>query len=263
MGISPALGLSAAVDDEQGVPKEGPEMPEDLASPRRAARRALDLLRHINDAHSAALFRPLVDRLRLFVSVGIDQDALDLAQHLWDTRRNGLESGVVGRAPSTRPCGGTHLLIPLLQEGSLVALVYLDSSHGREGEPWDQPSLDHLAPTLAHTILLPGPDLAFLPQDLSAYLARISTRDMRRIHLLAQLEGNEWNVARTARKMGVARATIYEWMKKLDVPARPPRAVRGDGGRPRPKAGPVQTRRVSSGPALEGNDPASTGSSGR
>jgi transcriptional regulator with GAF, ATPase, and Fis domain len=222
MGMSTAQRVAPPVD-QHAVPRavlqndavqssNVPESLDDLGSPRRAARQALELLQRLNGAHCAALFRPVVDRLRLFASVAIDQEALDQAQLV--------------RLTSSRPDGGTHLLIPLLHEGALAALIYLDSSRSRGGDPLDEPSLEHLGPSLTQAVLLPGPDLAFLPRDLSAYLARISTHDMRRIHLLAQLEGNEWNIARTARRMGVARATIYEWMKKFDIPARPAKATR-------------------------------------
>jgi regulatory Fis family protein len=236
MGMSTAQRVEPPVD-QHAVPRavlqndavqssNVPESLDDLGSPRRAARQALELLQRLNGAHCAALFRPVVDRLRLFASVAIDQEALDQAQLLWQVKRRDLESGLIVRLTSSRPDGGTHLLIPLLHEGALAALIYLDSSRSRGGDPLDEPSLEHLGPSLTQAVLLPGPDLAFLPRDLSAYLARISTHDMRRIHLLAQLEGNEWNIARTARKMGVARATIYEWMKKFDIPARPPKPTR-------------------------------------
>jgi transcriptional regulator of acetoin/glycerol metabolism len=53
-----------------------------------------------------------------------------------------------------------------------------------------------------------------LPADLS------SKSEDAALDIVATLEQHEWNIARVARARGVTRKTVYDWMKKYEIPRR-------------------------------------------
>jgi transcriptional regulator of acetoin/glycerol metabolism len=54
-----------------------------------------------------------------------------------------------------------------------------------------------------------------LPPDLPANDEEAAVQD-----IIATLELHEWNIARVARVKGVTRKTVYDWMKKYEIPRR-------------------------------------------
>src|SRR5262245_35785088 len=131
---------------------------EALDNPRRAARSALDFLHGTNGAHSSAVFTVRNDgQLRLFVSNGIDQDALEQAQALWDATQPALQRGEVQSASPSTAGGRTHVLAPLRQGGELVALLYLDSLNPRLPELLDRTSLERFGSVLVESVTSPDP----------------------------------------------------------------------------------------------------------
>jgi transcriptional regulator of acetoin/glycerol metabolism len=60
------------------------------------------------------------------------------------------------------------------------------------------------------SILIPPPSLTLIPQSGS-----------RAGEILEALEQNRWNVAKTARQLGLSRTYVYKKLKELDI--KPPR----------------------------------------
>lgn len=183
-------------------------------NPRRIAQRTLNHLKEINFAEGAAVFRAPDPggRLPIYVSAGIEQGGIDLAQRVVTERRAVLDAGA---RVLERDTGGRSFLVhPLLDGGVLVGLLYLDGQSVAFNTLIDLSGVERFA-TILVASLTTQETLEMAPYR--SQLARTSLSEIRRAHLVAQLEEHEWNKSVVARKMGVTRATIYEWMEKLGI----------------------------------------------
>ena len=179
--------------------------------PRRLGERTIDVVLSLVEGRSGAVFTLDGDRLRLFASRGVDQHALDAAQSVWSARADSLrrgegfyapEPGVLAGVKAQTRQGPTSLtLVPVLQDGILVALLYLDASEPHFLNNADRDRLSKFTRIIAKAVTrTPGPE-ASRAEAWETYLERTPVEDMEREKLLLLLNRNEWNIARVARLM--------------------------------------------------------------
>jgi transcriptional regulator of acetoin/glycerol metabolism len=165
------------------------------------------------EAHVAALFVPGPERtLDLRAGVDLDQAGIDSAGVVWSNHEQTLREGALTRL-------GQAIVWPLLLDGTLVALMYLDTAHADFPEPHEQ----------SHGRVLAERVRALeRPRALGPYLAGIASpaADLRR-QLEVVLRQVAGNVSAAARVLGVNRDTIYERAARLalDLPSFRPHAT--------------------------------------
>src|SRR5258706_12839075 len=98
--------------------------------PRGAAERRLEFLRSLNNARAAVVFALEADRLILFTGRGFSLEAMATVQAAWADHQTELVAGQTLRASDPR---ATYAIAPLIENGSVVALLYLDVA---AGDPW-------------------------------------------------------------------------------------------------------------------------------
>jgi hypothetical protein len=194
--------------------------------PRGAAERTLAFLASLNKARGAAVFALEGDRLTLFTGRGFDVEAVTAVQTAWASHRAKLQSGEVLRVDDGR---ARYAVAPLLEAGSVVALLYLDVAAGNDWTALDTSSLTAFGVAIAHAVIAAA-SAPPAPSPVQAYLSQTSDEEIARERLLLLLVQNEWNISRVARLMGVTRRTIYlrlqrhnivrEKVKKTEVPSR-------------------------------------------
>jgi len=166
-------------------------------SPRDAARKTLAWLMEFYGARSVALWRAGDDgTLLLEMGTAVDQEGIASAQALWTKDREALLAG----SPAMND---NRALIPLRVERSFA---YLD---GIEPKRLDVETIASVAAVAAKALLRDREAAATQPSSLE---------DVRREELVATLRLHEWNIARVARVKGVTRKTIYDWLKKYEIP---------------------------------------------
>ena len=198
--------------------------------PRRLAERTLDVVISLTDGRAAAVFTRDEDRMTLFASRGIDQEVLDAVQTVWSHHRASLESGGAfyvpdrvsdKRLPAEKRSGeaASLVVVPVLEEGDLVALLYVD---GRKSHLCAEHDLERLAKfsrIIAKAVSDAKDGGGQRAREVwEDYLERTPPEDMEREKLLLLLNRNEWNIARVSRLMGVTRRTIYLRLQRFKIP---------------------------------------------
>ena len=194
--------------------------------PRGAADRTLAFLLSLNKARGAAVFALDGERLTLFTGRGFGVEAVSTVQAAWSTHRAKLQSGEILRASDAR---ASYAVAPLMESGSVVALLYLDVAAGTDWSGLDTSSLTAFGVAIAHAVVAAA-TAPPAPSAVHAYLSQTSDEEIARERLLLLLVQNEWNISRVARLMGVTRRTIYlrlqrhnivrEKVRKTEVPSR-------------------------------------------
>jgi transcriptional regulator with GAF, ATPase, and Fis domain len=201
--------------------------------PRRLAERTLEVVMSLTNGRSGAVFSRDGDRVTLFASRGIDQSVLDSVQAAWSRFRESIEKGETfyvpdraaeRRIPKPEGEGGaaSFVVVPVIDEESLVALLYVDSHDPHFCETHDLARLSKFSRIVAKSVLdagTPHERPARSREDAwETYLERTPVEDMEREKLLLLLNRNEWNIARVARLMGVTRRTIYLRLQRYNIP---------------------------------------------
>jgi len=182
--------------------------------PRGAADRTLDFLISLNKARGAAVFALDGDRLNLFTGRGFDVETVATVQGVWTDHRAELAAGQILQASNAR---ATYAVAPLIEKGSVVALLYLDVATGRgEWAALDTGSLSAFGVAIAQAVIAAASAAPAL-SPVQAYLSQTSDEDIARERLLLLLVQNEWNIARVARIMGMTRRTIYHRLQRHNI----------------------------------------------
>lgn len=182
--------------------------------PRGAADRTIEFLLSINKARGAAVFALDGDHLILFTGRGFGLEAVATVQAAWTDHRPELAAGQVLRASDDR---ATYAIAPLIEKGSVVALLYLDVAAGTQWTALDPASLTAFGVAIAQAVIAAA-SASPLPSPVQAYLSQTSDEDIARERLLLLLVQNEWNISRVARLMGITRRTIYHRLQRHGIP---------------------------------------------
>jgi hypothetical protein len=196
--------------------------------PRRLGERTIDVVLSLVDGRCGAVFTLDGDRLLLFASRGVDQTALDAAQFVWSSRSDSLRQGeafyspepgaVAGLKEKTRGGPASLTIVPVLQDGLLVALLYIDAAEPHFLNNADRERLSKFARIIAKAVTQTAGPRTGRAEAWESYLERTPVEDMEREKLLLLLNRNEWNIARVARLMGVTRRTIYLRLQRHSIP---------------------------------------------
>jgi hypothetical protein len=125
----------------------------------------------------------------------------------------------LGRDNATRLAAGQelagpdYLLVPVLDAAAqLLGFLYLDSPRVASGTAFIGVYSVVFANCLTARSVDPSPALA-------QYLGSLTPRDedRNRERLVLSLNRFEWNIARVARDLGVARRTIYLWLARYGI----------------------------------------------
>ncbi len=181
--------------------------------PRGAADRTLDFLVSLNKARGAAVFALDGNSLNLFTGRGFDVDTVATVQGAWKDHGAELAAGQILQASNAR---ATYAIAPLIDKGSVVALLYLDIAAGREWAALDTGSLVAFGVAIAQAVIAAAAAAPAL-SPVQAYLSQTSDEDIARERLLLLLVQNEWNIARVARIMGMTRRTIYHRLQRHNI----------------------------------------------
>lgn len=197
--------------------------------PRRLAERTLEVVMSLTNGRAGAVFTRSDDRLALFASRGIDQEVLDVVQNVWACFHESLRQDDVFYVPD-RPndrrlpkpeaaVPAAFAVVPVLQDGNLIALLYVDSLDPHFCASHDLERLKKFSRIVAKAVTDAGDGRSRPPADAwETYLERTPVEDMEREKLLLLLNRNEWNIARVARLMGVTRRTIYLRLERYKIP---------------------------------------------
>ncbi|MCU0242919.1 MAG: GAF domain-containing protein, partial [Vicinamibacteria bacterium] len=169
------------------------------------------------------------ERIRLFASRCIDQQALDIIDHVWSTKKDGLLRGetfyVADRAserrlppPPSKCTVASFAVMPVFDGETLLALLFVDSTDPHFCDGHDLDRLQKFSRIIAKAV---GDSSAGSSQgsvaDWQTYLERTPVEDLEREKLLLLLNRNEWNIARVSRLMGVTRRTIYLRLQRYNI----------------------------------------------
>jgi hypothetical protein len=166
-------------------------------SPREAARKALSWLVEFHEARSAALWHAGDDNeLTLEMGVALDEQAIVAARSLWNRDREALLSGTPSRDDH-------RALVPIRGERSFL---YVD---GVDSKRLDVEMIAGVAAVASKAMRRDHSAPGEKPMGLEG---------LRREELIATLRLHEWNIARVARVKGVTRKTIYDWLKRYQIP---------------------------------------------
>jgi len=202
--------------------------------PRRLAERTLEVVMSLSNGRSGAVFtcRDSGDGVDLFASRGIDQAVLDAVPAVWDALADSLRQGqtvYVGDRETERrislPAGersgpASFALVPVFEDETLVALLYVDSAEPHFCDTHDLERLGKFSRIIAKAVTesVAPAEAGRTSEAWQAYLERTPVEDMEREKLLLLLNRNEWNIARVARLMGVTRRTIYLRLQRYGIP---------------------------------------------
>lgn len=174
------------------------------------AQLVIDLTVELLAARGAAFVACAGSSLRLVASHGLTQGALEYMKQTWQDDRGGLEAGMTSYGPE----GEEFFVAPCIDAGTVRGLLYVETSR--------RPFSDELA-TLA----------GILTRALRRMEGRSTGDDELpegppdRQEMVALLERNEWNLSRVARILGVTRMTIYNRLKRLNIPRQRMRRPQG------------------------------------
>ena len=202
--------------------------------PRRLAERTLEVVMSLSNGRSGAVFTCADpgDGVNLFASRGIDQAVLDAVPAVWDALGDSLRQGqtvYVGDRESERritlpsaecPGPASFAVVPVFDEETLVALLYVDSAEPHFCDTHDLERLSKFSRILAKAVTesTSPVEAGRTSEAWQSYLERTPVEDMEREKLLLLLNRNEWNIARVARLMGVTRRTIYLRLQRYGIP---------------------------------------------
>jgi GAF domain-containing protein len=203
--------------------------------PRRLAERTLEVVMSLSNGRSGAVFTCPGESsgpVTLFASRGIDQAVLDTVPAVWEAHRDSFGRGqtlyVGDRAAERRlppldpgrPSPASFAVVPVFEEETLLALLYVDSLEPHFCDAHDLERLTKFSRIVAKAVLesaAPG-EHGRTSEAWESYLERTPVEDMEREKLLLLLNRNEWNIARVARLMGVTRRTIYLRLQRYGIP---------------------------------------------
>jgi len=200
--------------------------------PRRLAERTLEVVMSLLNGRSGAVFTCSGDEVTLFASRGIDQSVLDIVPVAWAAQKEGLRRGETFYAPdrgaerrlpavvAERPGPASFAIAPVLEEETLVALLYVDSQEPHFCDAHDLDRLSKFSRIVAKSVhdTAAPPHAGGGGDSWESYLERTPVEDMEREKLLLLLNRNEWNIARVARMMGVTRRTVYLRLQRYNIP---------------------------------------------
>jgi transcriptional regulator with GAF, ATPase, and Fis domain len=189
--------------------------------PREQAEKTIQTALALCNGNRGAIFAREQEAMLLFASCGADQDVLERLQAVWQSERLQLEAGqavVVALHSHKAGSGRSAAIAPVFDDRALVGLLYLESVEERFTSGTDLGDLRQLARIAAVALKRPSPRLSAGP--LATYLERTPVDEIEREQLFVLLERNEWNIARTARVLGVARRTIYLRLAKHGITRR-------------------------------------------
>ena len=196
--------------------------------PTQLGLRTLEVVAAMNGGRSGAIFKRTRDRLTLFVSRSIDQAVLDAVETIWRRYREGLERGetfysanlrtdkrLATPADQAAPAG--IAVVPVFDEGSLVALLYVDSKQPDFCAQDDLGRLQKFGRIVAKAVGLAsvqseGADGPSRAAEEGPALARGSREE-----LLHSLSRNDWNISRASRALGITRRTIYLRLARFKI----------------------------------------------
>ena len=196
--------------------------------PHRLGDRTLEVVMALVNGRSSGVFEVEDERLTLFASRGIDQHVLDAVGMLWARCGHQFRRGQPVYVPETgtdpelvrATAGGPASLamFPVLEDETLIALLYVDSAEPHFCEASDVERLAQFSRLLARAFQAEPEGPAAEPSGWEAYLERTPVQDIERQKLLLLLNRNEWNIARVARLMGVTRRTVYLRLQRYNIP---------------------------------------------
>ncbi len=178
--------------------------------PRGAADRTVEFLLSLNKARAAVVFALDGERLILFTGRGFSLEAVATVQAAWADHRSDLAAGRVLQASDAR---ATYAIAPLIENGSMVALLYLDVAPGQEWAALDVGSLTAFGVALSQAVIAAA-SASSAPSPIQTYLSQTSEEEIGRERLLLLLVQNEWNISRVSRLMGITRRTIYHRLQR-------------------------------------------------
>lgn len=198
--------------------------------PRRLAERTLEVVMSLTNGRAGAVFTRNDDRMTLFASRGIDQEVLDVVPSVWSRFRESFERDEAFYVPDRpndrrlpKPEAGSipaaFAIVPVVQDGALIALLYVDSLDPHFCASHDLDRLKKFSRIIAKAVTDSSEGRVRPNVDAwETYLERTPVEDMEREKLLLLLNRNEWNIARVARLMGVTRRTIYLRLERYKIP---------------------------------------------
>jgi len=200
--------------------------------PRRLAERTLEVVMSLLNGRAGAVFTCAGDEVTLFASRGIDQAVLEIVPLAWAAQREALRRGETFYVPDRgaerrlpalaeeRSGPASFVMSPVLEEGALLALLYVDSQEPHFCDSHDLERLSKFSRIVAksvHDSDSPRP-VGGTTESWETYLERTPVEDMEREKLLLLLNRNEWNIARVARMVGVTRRTVYLRLQRYNIP---------------------------------------------
>jgi len=190
--------------------------------PRRLAERTLEVVMSLTGGRSGAVFTCQDGGITLFASRGIDQSVLDTVPTAWQTYGDLLRGGETLYVPDRmagQPTPASFAVVPVMDEESLLALLYVDSHEPHFCDGHDLERLTKFSRIVAKAVNeTSGGERSSSIEAWEAYLERTPVEDMEREKLLLLLNRNEWNIARVARMMGVTRRTVYLRLQRYNIP---------------------------------------------
>jgi transcriptional regulator with GAF, ATPase, and Fis domain len=202
--------------------------------PRRLAERTLEVVMSLTNGRSGAVFTCAEsgDGVNLFASRGIDQAVLDAVPAVWGSMGDSLRQGQtvyvgdceaerrISLPSAERPGPASFAVVPVFDEETLVALLYVDSGEPHFCDSHDLERLSKFSRILAKAVTESSSpvEAGQTSEAWQSYLERTPVEDMEREKLLLLLNRNEWNIARVARLMGVTRRTIYLRLQRYGIP---------------------------------------------
>jgi len=202
--------------------------------PRRLAERTLEVVMSLSNGRSGAVFtcRESGEGVDLFASRGIDQAVLDAVPAVWEALGDSLRRGQtvyvgdreterrMSLPPAERSGPASFAVVPVFEEETLVALLYVDSAEPHFCDAHDLERLTKFSRIIAKSVTesTSPVEAGRSSEAWQSYLERTPIEDMEREKLLLLLNRNEWNIARVARLMGVTRRTIYLRLQRYGIP---------------------------------------------
>ena len=170
--------------------------------PRRSADRILTRLVQIHQARGGAILRPRQGQVEIWMSVGLSLPAVSALPVRWADHASELTAG---RAVLESGFG----LFPAMRGNEMVAALYLAQPEGLTAA-----DASVFGTAIAHAVLAADLDEPRPP------LAVASPAEQGRLQMLTLLEGNDWNIAEVARRLGVTRRTVYMRLRSFGIERR-------------------------------------------
>jgi hypothetical protein len=200
--------------------------------PRRLAERTLEVVMSLLNGRAGAVFTCDGGEVSLFASRAIDQAVLDTVPVVWATQKEAFRRGDTFYVPdraaerrlplgeADRPGPASFAIAPVLEDETLLALLYVDSQEPHFCDTHDLDRLSKFSRIVAKSIQDEASprSVGRSGDSWEAYLERTPVEDMEREKLLLLLNRNEWNIARVARMMGITRRTVYLRLQRYNIP---------------------------------------------